>query len=82
VEKRQYSAESLDRAMREFESEYGMTTDDLYTRYSAGEPIEGVPYFTQHVWASFYDDIMRLTDGAGVERTAVMTRVGRALTCV
>jgi hypothetical protein len=77
-----YSAESLDRAIREFEGEYGLTSEELHARYIAGESVEGVPRFEQHVWASFYEDILRLTNGAGVARTEIMERVGRALTCV
>jgi hypothetical protein len=81
MEKRYYSAQSLDRAIQEFEREHEMTTEDLYAAYSSGEKVEGIPYFTQHVWASFYEDILRLTDGTGVERKPIMDRVGRALVC-
>ncbi|MBA3807934.1 MAG: hypothetical protein H0X28_06025 [Solirubrobacterales bacterium] len=82
MDKMYYNAESLDRAVREFESEYGLASEELHARYIAGESIEGVPRFEQHLWASFYEDVLRLTDGAGVERTEIMERVGRALTCV
>jgi flagellar biosynthesis regulator FlaF len=81
MEKQAYSAQSLDRAVQELEREYGLTTEAFYAAYSAGEGLEGMPHFTQHVWASFYEDIRRMTDGAGVERKPVMTRVGQALVC-
>jgi hypothetical protein len=81
MEKRYYSAESLDSAIYEFEREYGITTEDLYAAYEAGEKVEDVPYFIQHVWASFHEDVLRMTDGAGIERQPIMTRAGRALTC-
>jgi hypothetical protein len=81
MDKRQYSAESLDRAIREFENEYDLSSEELHARYIAGDQVEGVPRFEQHVWASFYEDVLRLTDGAGVEHREVVTRVGEALTC-
>ncbi len=81
MDKRQYSAWSLDRAIREFENEYGLPSAELHARYIGGEHVDGVPRFEQHVWASFYEDILRLTDGAGVERSEIVTRVGEALTC-
>jgi hypothetical protein len=80
MDKVYYTAESLDRATRELEQEYGMTTADFYARYCAGERMP-IPHFNQHTWASFHEDILRLTDGAGVERPSVMTRVGEAFAC-
>jgi hypothetical protein len=82
MDRRYYNAESLDRAIREFEAEYGMSTEDVHARYVAGESIGGLPHFEHHVWASFYEDVLRLTKGAGVERAEIVRRVGRALTCV
>jgi len=75
-----YSAASLDRAIHEFEGEYGMSSEDFHALYSAGAEV-AIPRFTQHVWASFYEDVLRMTGGAGVERQPIMTRVGQALTC-
>jgi hypothetical protein len=79
VEKYYYSAQSLDDAVRELEREYGVSSADVYAAYMAGECPEGMSRFTQHVWASFYEDILRLTDGKGVTDEPIMTRVGRAL---
>jgi hypothetical protein len=78
MDKHYYSAHSLDTAVREFEREYGMATEDFYARWIDGETID-IPGFEQHVWASFYEDILRLTDGRGIERQAFTERVGRAL---
>jgi hypothetical protein len=79
VQKLYYNAESLDRGLREFEREYGMSTEDFYARYMAGEDLR-VPRFNQHTWAAFRDAIERMSDGAGVERGPVVERVGQALT--
>ena len=80
MQKLYYNAESLDRGIREFEREYGMSTEEFYARYMAGEKLD-IPRFNQHAWAAFRDDIQRLTDGAGVEPRPVAERVGQALTC-
>jgi hypothetical protein len=61
MQKLYYNAESLDRGIREFEREYGMSTEEFYARYMAGEELP-VPRFNQHAWAAFRDDIQRLTD--------------------
>ncbi|MGD0453134.1 MAG: hypothetical protein ABSB69_06015 [Solirubrobacteraceae bacterium] len=81
MDKRYYNAESLARAIREFENEYDISSEELHARYTAGDEVDGVPRFEQHVWASFYEDVLRLTNGAGIERSEVVTRVGQALTC-
>lgn len=79
MEKSYYSAQSLDSAMREYEREYCIASEKVYAAYHAGECLDGVPRFTQHVWASFYEEILRLTDGEGITDEPIMTRVGRAL---
>jgi hypothetical protein len=79
VEKYYYSAESLDSAMREYEREYCVASEKVHAAYHVGECIEGVPRFTQAVWASFYEEVLRLTDGKGIADEPIMTRVGRAL---
>jgi hypothetical protein len=80
VQKLYYNAESLDRSIREFEHEYGMSTEDFYARYTAGEEMD-IPRFNQHTWAAFRDAIDRLTNGAGVEQRPVVERVSHALAC-
>jgi len=79
MEKYVYSAQSLDSAMREYEREYCVSSEKVYAAYHAGECIEGVSRFTQSVWASFYEEVLRLTDGEGLADEPIMTRVGRAL---
>jgi hypothetical protein len=78
MDKRYYSAESLDRGVREFEREYGMSTEDFYARYMAGEEMS-IPRFNQYAWAAFHEDVLRLTDGAGVDQRSVVVRVGEAI---
>jgi hypothetical protein len=81
MQKQYYSAQSLDNAIQEFEREYGISSEQMYEAYMAGDAVEGVERFTIHVWASFYEDVLRLTDGKGVQRKPIMDRVGRALLC-
>jgi hypothetical protein len=80
VEKHYYSAQSLSDAVREFEREYCSSSADVYAAYMAGECPQGMARSTQAIWASFYEEILRLTGGQGItEDEPVMTRVGRAL---
>ncbi len=79
MDRRHYTAESLDRALKELEREYGMTTAVFYERYCAGERLD-IPHFNQHVWASLHEDVQRMTNGNGVPREPVMARVNHALT--
>jgi hypothetical protein len=58
-----------------------MSTEEFYGRYMAEEKLD-IPRFNQHAWAAFRDSIVRLTDGAGVERAPVVERVGQALACI
>lgn len=80
MNKRHYNAESLDRAVREFEGAYAMTTADFYERYLAREHLD-IPHFDQHTWASFHEDILRMTDGAGLDRRPVSSRAHEAFAC-
>ncbi len=80
MQKLYYNAESLDRGIREFEREYGMSTADFYALYMAGKELD-IPRFNQHAWAAFQDAIDRLTDGVGVARRPVAERAGQALVC-
>jgi hypothetical protein len=79
VEKYYYSAQSLSDAVRELEREYGASSADVYAAYCAGECPENMSRFTQQAWASFYEEILRLTDGEGIADEPIMTRVSRAL---
>lgn len=80
MEKYYYSAQSLSDAIRELEHEYCCPSADVYAAYMAGECPKNMARSTQAIWASFYEEILRLTDGRGLtEDEPVMTRVGRAL---
>lgn len=79
MNRRHYSAESLSHALIELEHEYQMTSARFYERYRAGERLD-IPHFTQHAWASLYEDVQRMTGGRGAERGSVMARVGHAIT--
>lgn len=80
MEKRYYNAESLDRAIREFEREYGMTTAAFYESYSAGNVLD-IPCFAQHVWASFYEDVLRMSKDRPIESRPVLARVNQTYAC-
>jgi hypothetical protein len=77
MRKRHYNAESLDRAVREFEGAYAMSSADFYARYRAGERLD-IPHFDQHTWASFHEDVERMTGGAGVDRGTATARAREA----
>jgi hypothetical protein len=72
MDRRVYSAESLRRGLREFETHFGLSTEDFYERHRAGDELP-VPRFERHVWASFYEDVLRLTAD-----DSVMDRVTRS----
>lgn len=55
-----YSAESLSRALGEFERHFGLSSAEFYDRHLKDEELS-VPRFEQHVWASFYEDVTRLS---------------------
>jgi hypothetical protein len=73
-----YSAESLTRGLREFEAHFGLTSVEFYERHCADEALD-VPRFERHVWASFYEDVMRLSEG---EENNVMDRVSKSFAVV
>jgi hypothetical protein len=54
-----YSAESLRTALAAFEQEYATSSPKFYAAYLAGERLPA-PHFEQHVWASFYEDVLRM----------------------
>jgi hypothetical protein len=61
-----YSAESLRTALAAFEQEYETSSPKFYAAYLAGERLS-VPHFEQHVWASFYEDVLRMERSARVD---------------
>jgi hypothetical protein len=69
-----YTAESLERAMSEFETHYGMSSVAFYKAHQTDTLPARMPRFDRHVWASFYEDVQRLRAGDDV-----LGRVERAL---
>lgn len=70
-----YDAESLTRAMREFEGHYRMTSATFYAAHLADDGLPAnMRQFDRHVWASFYEDIQRLREA---EPGGVLGRVER-----
>jgi hypothetical protein len=53
-----YTSGSLQGALREFEIEFGMTSEMFYDMYRANIAID-VPPFEAQVWASFVEDTRR-----------------------
>jgi hypothetical protein len=69
MERRYYTAESLEQVLRSFEDRYGLSSSDFYELHLADQlPLE-VPGFHRHTWASFYRDVQRLS-GADFARHA------------
>jgi hypothetical protein len=62
MEKVYYNAESLRTALAAFEQEYQLSSPKFYAAYREQQPVERVPHFEQHVWASFYEDVLRMDD--------------------
>jgi hypothetical protein len=64
VERHYYDVSTLGRTLLALEREYGMASADFYAAHCAGEALESIPGFNRHVWASFYRDFLRLSEGA------------------
>ena len=60
MEKRTYSANSLERVLLSFERRYEMSSAEFYGRHAADEPLPEISGFHRHVWASFFRDVRRL----------------------
>jgi hypothetical protein len=73
MERRIYNADSLTRALREFEDAYGLPSEEFYAKHLAGEDLAEIRRFDRHVWASFYEDVVRMEKGDDL-----MGRVGRS----
>jgi hypothetical protein len=64
-----YDADSLRRALAEFEHAYGLTSDEFYALYETGGELPSeLRRFERHVWASFVDDVRRLEGDRPIER--------------
>jgi hypothetical protein len=60
VEKAYYDAASLERVVLSFERRYGLPSAEFYERHVNDEPLEAIPGFHRHVWASFYRNVLRM----------------------
>ena len=49
-----YNGASLEHVLGVLEERYGLSSEDFYEAHVAGAPLEHIPRFHQHVWASFY----------------------------
>jgi hypothetical protein len=73
MEKRYYNAESLEQALGNLESQFGLTSASFYEKVLAGEQVDGMPRFHRSVWASLYRDYCRMHE------RDFASSVGRAL---
>ena len=64
-----YNAETLRRALIQFERAYKLDSDEFYALYRGGGELPSeLPYFDRHVWASFVEDVRRLEGSTPIER--------------
>jgi hypothetical protein len=63
VEKRYYTAATLEEELRVYEARYGRTSSEFSEAYAAQGAVDGVPGFDAFAWAAAYDDLCRLRDG-------------------
>ena len=72
MEKRFYSAGSIERILRSFERGYSLPSADFYDQHVHGGPcIERIPSMHRQAWAGFYSTWLRMSDSgfaARVER--------------
>lgn len=63
MEKRYYTAASLERVLVSFERKYGLSSDEVFQAHRSGADLPDIPGFHRHVWVSFYRDVRRLRGG-------------------
>jgi hypothetical protein len=62
MERRYYSASTLERALSSLESHYGMTSSEFYAAHRADAPnVAAMPRRIRNLWASLYRDWRRLS---------------------
>jgi hypothetical protein len=61
MEKHYYNAASLERVLLWFERRYELASDEFFAMHRDDAPLENVPAFHRHAWASFYRDFRRLS---------------------
>ena len=81
MEKRYYSAASLEEAVREFERGYGLSSDDFYRAYLARDADRVAPRH-RLVWANFRRNSKRMKGASGEDSSGTVRfaeRVAREL---
>lgn len=63
MERLVYTSESLSIVLRSFEAQFGMSSHEFYSRHRAEDDSLSIPRFERHVWASMYEDVLRMTRG-------------------
>jgi hypothetical protein len=66
VERRYYTAESLERELRVFEDRYGIGSQEFYETYRTNEVPPEIPGFEGFVWADTYSELCRLRADSSV----------------
>lgn len=71
MEKRYYTAETLEAELREFEQRFGLSSADFYELYVHNDPPASVPGHDRFVWTDLYREVCRmrgrLTDRAALQ---------------
>jgi hypothetical protein len=65
-----YGLNTADAILAQFEQAYEISTSEFLARYAERDPVEGIPAFHCHVWASFAADHERMSDGSGFRAEA------------
>ena len=60
MDRRFYTAESLEQEMRDFEARYGLASSDFYLAYESGQTPADVDWFDASVWAGAIEEAKRL----------------------
>lgn len=72
MEKKYYSADSIERSLLHLERRFGLSSNDFYETIVRGDRIDGMPGFTRSLWVSLYREFCRLRGDSfsvAVERT-------------
>jgi hypothetical protein len=67
IEKRYYTAATLEDALSRYETEYGMTSAEFFQAHRTdADRLEGIPGFERSVWASLWQELLEFDapDGA------------------
>jgi hypothetical protein len=63
MEKRYYTATSIERVLHTYERRYEISSDEFYGAHTTDdERLAGMPGFHRQAWAGFYRTWLRMTD--------------------